>query len=32
MNIATGVLTLVQDDTLNGKAYKIVFGEDWELL
>jgi NAD(P)-dependent dehydrogenase (short-subunit alcohol dehydrogenase family) len=31
-DIATAVLTLIQDSTLNGKAYKIVAGEDWELL
>jgi NAD(P)-dependent dehydrogenase (short-subunit alcohol dehydrogenase family) len=31
-DIATAVLELIRDDSLNGKAYKVVLGQPWEML
>ncbi len=31
-DIATAVITLVEDDSVNGKAYRVVLGQPWELL
>jgi len=31
-DIATAVLTLIHDDTINGKAFQVVLGQEWKLL
>jgi NAD(P)-dependent dehydrogenase (short-subunit alcohol dehydrogenase family) len=30
-DIANAVLTLIKDDSINGKAYRVVLGQPWEL-
>lgn len=31
-DIATAVLRLIEDESLNGKAYRVVLGQEWELV
>jgi hypothetical protein len=31
-DIAQAVLMLIEDDTINGKAYQVVLGQPWVLV